>query len=516
MIRTADVLVGVLNREADGDVGGTNIVVMMRVAIIHYHLRPGGVTRVIQQTLDALDTTNASIKTVTLTGEPPHADMPVEPYAVVEWLRYGATPHAPAPQLAAELRAAATQALGGRPDIWHIHNHALGKNLTLPAVVSYLAEQGERLLLHLHDFAEDGRPANYRLLQEISAPLYPQGTHVYYGVLNQRDHRFLQAAGIPENQLRDLPNPIHRQPHTDSPPAPGVSKLCFDGQSRALTLPLILYPVRGIRRKNLGEFLLWVALAEHGETFAISRAPQNPAEQPRYTEWVALAESLRLPVAFGIGERWPGTFDSLMAAASAIITTSVAEGFGLTFLEPWLADRVVVGRKLPEITTEFEQAGIDLSCLYDRLEIPLNWIGRERIEDEIRRALPPVYAAYGRAATPDDIRCAVNAAIRDDMVDMGRLSETLQQDVIRQVAQSAAKRDEVSPNRLLTGNNKTDQIQQNRETIERRFHLAAYGIRLLRIYEELAAAPVSALPPLDRQRLLDQFLAPERFCLLRT
>ena len=490
----------------------------MRVAIVHYHLRPGGVTRVIQQTLAAFAAANNAIRTVVLAGEPPQADMPVEPFAVVEWLRYGATLHAPVAQLADELRAAATQALGGRPDIWHIHNHALGKNLTLPAVVAHLAEQGERMLLHFHDFAEDGRPANYRLLQALSAPLYPQGTHVAYGVLNQRDHRFLAAAGVPETQLRDLPNPIHFT--SPQPLSEGEGKMLspprWGGDGGGVFETLILYPVRGIRRKNLGEFLLWAAFAEPGERFALTRAPQNPAEQPRYAEWVALAEALRLPVIFDLGKQWPGTFDSLIAAASAIVTTSVAEGFGLTFLEPWLADRVVVGRKLPEITDEFEQAGIDLSDLYDRLWIPLEWIGRERLEQEIRNALPPVYAAYGRAATPDDMRRAVNAAISGEMVDMGRLSETLQQEVIRQAAQSAAQRADIRPNRLLSERDDAKRIQRNRETIEGRYHLAGYGARLLRIYDELAAAPVAALPPLDPQRLLDQFLAPERFCLLRT
>ncbi|GAK52812.1 group 1 glycosyl transferase [Candidatus Moduliflexus flocculans] len=503
---------------------------MVRVAIVHYHLHPGGVTRVIQQTLAALAAANSAIRTVTLTGEPPQADMPIEPYVVVEWLRYGTTLHAPISRLADELRAAATQALGGRPDIWHIHNHALGKNLTLPAVVAHLAEQGERLLLHIHDFAEDGRPANYRLLQALCAPLplYPQGTHVMYGVLNQRDHRFLAAAGVSEAQLRDLPNPIHRE--AVSPPGKGKGWF-VDGATSTLSrtppqpLPggeyggferLILYSVRGIRRKNLGEFLLWSALAESDETFALTRAPQNPAEQPRYAEWVALAEALRLPVTFDLGKQWAGTFDSLIAAASAIMTTSVAEGFGLTFLEPWLADREVVGRKLPEITAEFEQAGIDLSGLYDHLWIPLEWIGRERFEQEIRNALPPVYAAYSRVATPDDMRRAVNAAINGDMVDMGRLSETLQQDVISQATQSAAKRAEIRPARLLTEGKQTERIRRNREIIERQFHLSGYGARLRRIYEDLAAAPITALPPLDPQRLLDQFLAPERFCLLRT
>ena len=56
----------------------------MRVAIVHYHLRPGGVTRVIQQSLTALDVeSSAEFRCVVLAGEPPQATMPVPNVAVI-------------------------------------------------------------------------------------------------------------------------------------------------------------------------------------------------------------------------------------------------------------------------------------------------------------------------------------------------------------------------------------------------------------------------------------------------
>ena len=51
------------------------------------------------------------------------------------------------------------------------------------------------------------------------------------------------------------------------------------------TPPLLLYPVRGIRRKNLGEFLLLTALAPEGTRFAVTRAPLNPAAKPVHDDW---------------------------------------------------------------------------------------------------------------------------------------------------------------------------------------------------------------------------------------
>ena len=42
-----------------------------------------------------------------------------------------------------------------------------------------------------------------------------------------------------------------------------------------------------------------------------------------------------------------------MASAHRLVTTSVAEGFGLAFLEPWLFGKGLLGRNLPEITVDF-------------------------------------------------------------------------------------------------------------------------------------------------------------------
>ncbi len=130
----------------------------MKIAIVHYHLRTGGVTRVVRHALDA--PTGSDMAVAVLSGEPPADPMPpgvrVE---IVPELAYESA-FAGDPRAAAEiLQAAATKALGGPPDVWHIHNHALGKNRFLPMATAGLAEQGCRLLLQIHDFAEDGRPA---------------------------------------------------------------------------------------------------------------------------------------------------------------------------------------------------------------------------------------------------------------------------------------------------------------------------------------------------------------------
>ena len=59
-------------------------------------------------------------------------------------------------------------------------------------------------------------------------------------------------------------------------------------------------------------------------------------------------------------------------------------------------------------------------------------------------------------------------------------------------------------------------IRQNRTIVAEQFNLRHYGEHLADIYRTVAGSGVSSLEPLDASLLLDKFLAPERFCLLRT
>ena len=414
----------------------------------------------------------------------------------------------------ADLEAAATRILGGTPDLWHIHNHALGKNAIVPTLVKHLAEQGRKVLLQPHDFAEDGRPENYRFLRQHVAQgdarklgecLYPQGTHVHYALINRRDWRFLQIAGVPERQLHYLPNAVGTE--TDDV-VDARKKPAFDGR-------LFFYPARAIRRKNIGEFLLWAALAEQDDLFAIARAPKNPLARPTYDDWVACAQRLKLPVRFGLGEIWPGSFSSLLQAAHTLVSTSVAEGFGLAFLEPWVAGRPLVGRKLPEITDEFEHAGLDLSNLYTQLQVPLDWIGKDRFLTTLHTEFTRMYAAYGRLMQPDYPDRVLAAACTHGRVDFGRLDEVLQRLVIERLVHSAGARTEILPATLMPAE-PLSAIAPNRQVVERQFHLLEYGRRLQTMYHTIAESPAESGPAMNADYLLEEFLAPERFCLLRT
>jgi hypothetical protein len=102
-------------------------------------------------------------------------------------------------------------------------------------------------------------------------------------------------------------------------------------------------------------------------------------------------------------------------------------------------------------------------------------------------------------------------------VDFGRLDEALQERLVQRVAESAYAVGELDPDcRLSMPEYPFERIQKNRAAITAQFSLDRYAERLWRIYQRVAASPTTALRALDGQRILQQFLAPERLWLLRT
>jgi glycosyltransferase involved in cell wall biosynthesis len=484
----------------------------MRIVIGHFHLQTGGVTRVIEHACAALAASGHEVLVVA--GEAPRHPLPASAgFARIPSLTYEERRPALGPEaLAAELQRSARDHFGAPPDLWHLHNHALGKNLALPGALVALARRGHRLLLQPHDFAEDGRPALYdRLLRgtgggdagRLSALLYPQAPQIHYAVLNSRDRAFLEAAGVTAERLHLLPNAVSLPPSTQALPHPFGSRRLW------------LYPTRAIRRKNLGELLLWSLTATGDDLLAATQAPQNPAEQPRYRRWKALAQELGLPVAFELGSR-VADFPALLASAHGLVTTSVAEGFGLAFLEPWLVGRPLAGRDIPEITADFAAAGLDLGGLYERLEVPLDLLDETGLRRRMGAALRSSLAAYGRGETPAQMDRLWRHVVRDGRLDFGRLDETAQEEVIRRLAADPGEAARLRPATLAPGTD-ARAIAYNRALVEERYSIAGYGRRLAEIYDALLSESASAsLGAANGDALLDRFLDPQRLWLLRT
>ncbi|MGC1274602.1 MAG: hypothetical protein WBC44_12930 [Planctomycetaceae bacterium] len=506
----------------------------MNLAILHFHLNPGGVTRVIENHLLAIDAASTQPTRVAIlhggrtvgwsddfrtrllgTHVSLHA-VPGLDYDDGQLLAPGT------------LAAAIREVLAGlnfRPDdtVLHVHNHSLGKNLSLPGAVTQLASEGWRLLLQIHDFAEDFRPANYRRLATAfratnATTCYPQAPQIHYAALNGRDRDLLASAGVAEERLHRLPNPV---------PFPAVAedrraarRLLADKFDVGIEQRYTFYPVRGIRRKNVGEAMLLSLLDDREAVYGLALDPLNPAEKPFFDRWRRLVDELKCPLRFATSEIERGglSFAENLAAADTAVTTSVAEGFGMAFLEPWLAELPLCGRDLPEITVDFRAAGVQLDGLYDRLAVPLDWVGTERFADAFRTAGEALLAAYNRPPQPMRTWLAVfDRKTAGGMVDFGDLDEELQEDVLRRVAKSHACRDELrSLNRHLTDVPDAATMTDNAEYIRATYSPERIGRQLIDIYRRLLNANFGAIDELDHSGLiLDRLLDLGRIRLIR-
>ena len=480
----------------------------MKIAIVHYHLQPGGVTRVIENTLQAWEENGTEIEAVALSGRAYPGDR-LPDTRVVQGLDYTSPRDAVDPRVLTErLRASAKDALGQTPDLWHIHNHSLGKNPSLTAAVSLLAESGERILLHPHDFAEDGRPGNYLSLSEVYQRAYPTGPTIHYAALNQRDRGFLA------HMLKDSSSPVHLLANAVPPSTP----FSESQEEKILDLPenLLLYPVRAVRRKNLGELAL-LASSHQDFHFANSLGPTNPEFTPVFEDWKQFGKELGLPLTYGLGEHTDASFPEMVGHAQSILSVSVAEGFGLGFLEPWTFGKGLCGRNLPDITSDFAELGVSLANLYDRLPIPLDCIPSvSQVKATIQSALAQFYLDYQEELPEDGTEIAFQSMVENDCIDFGRLDERNQRGIIRSVAQSPELQQGIQKHsglEVLSG----EIIDRNRQAVTEQFSLSSYAERTLNIYQELLATDNGTQCQFaNGQLLLDQYLSPTRLNLLRT
>ena len=462
----------------------------MRIVMVHYHLKPGGVTSVIRRQTEALA---GLAEVLVVSGEPPGTDFPAS-VAVVPGLAYDLrrAPHWSATLIADRICDAIAKRWPRGCHLVHIHNPTLAKNRLLPEVLEQLQQRRLQLLLQIHDFAEDARPGAY------SPAPYPADCH--YAVLNRRDRNILQAAGLRADGVHLLPNEVAAPRGGDPGMPPGRH---------------VLYPVRAIRRKNIGEAILLSLFLPPAVHLAVTLPPNSPADMDAYRFWQGFVHRHRLAVQWEVGRRQD--FGTLVQTARFLITTSIAEGFGFAFLEPWRAGKWLWGRRLAPVCADFSDNGVDLSHLYTVLQAPTAWFDRRRWRNRWQKAMANAEAAFGRRSDPEAVRAAFERLAASERIDFGLLDEPLQAEVIARCVKTVADREHLaSLNPGLTAMappaDAKARIAANAVAVGRHYGAAAIGRRLRAVYQ---AAQKPIRQAVDKTRLLDSFLDLDRFSLLR-
>ncbi len=465
----------------------------MNIGIIHYHLKPGGVTTVINQHIRATRDQNDFL---IITGEnPPDGQAPAS-VCVIPEIGYDHRDGRPAcqdPEATADAVISRLKERWDRGcDVLHIHNPLLAKNARFLKTIKALAAKGQRLLLQIHDFAENGRPGSY-----YADETYPENCHL--AVINTRDRYILIDVGARPEGVHYIANAVSTLPGPEQMPDPEA---------------VVLYPVRAIRRKNIGEAILLSMFFENREALAITLPPNSPVDFPPYNGWRSFCKANGINVLFEASSRH--SFPEWVAACRGMISTSITEGFGFAFLEPWTAEKPLSGRKLPDLCADFEAAGMGLDHLYSRLAVPCEWLDRPVLKEKIRRAVAAGHHAYGLPPAGNTMADFLALADRET-IDFGMLDETLQKQVIARVLKSPADRQRlILENPFLEhfGHSvKPEAIARNNRVIREKFNEKRCGEQLMAAYRRTVAEPVSHR--LDQKRLLSRFFNPDYFSLLQ-
>jgi glycosyltransferase involved in cell wall biosynthesis len=432
-----------------------------------------------------------------ITGDEPPAEAPFSGICVkaLQYDRSGTVPSRDLAEAARNLADSLLRAMeshwGTPADIIHVHNPLIQKNAALVPALNILISRGLRFLLQNHDLAEDFRPDVY-----IAHDEYPENCH--YAVINSRDYSFLHRAGLKTSGLHLLPNEVFP---LDA--EPGLERKRY------------LYPVRAIKRKNLGEALFLSLFIPRGKTIAITLPPNSEKDNRVYRFWVKLAEELKLPVEFGIGST--DTFPRIIGSAYCVITTSVKEGFGFSFLEPWTAGRAVIGRRIDYVCKDFEEAGVQFDSLYSSINIPMVYISQTMLRKKMDHTIAGVYDAFGLEPPHYIINMLNDELFSRDDLDFGRMDEESQEYIIRtMVSNEAVFRDIAEVNPFLRGlaewQPDEDLITRNREVISNAYGRERTRQKIREIYQAVYAAPV--VHKISKTMLLELYLDPLRLSLV--
>jgi len=463
----------------------------MKIAFVHYHLKTGGVTTVLKQQLAALA---QDCETMVFTGVPPEKAWPADIVHIPELAYSNVHQKEPDPGAVAQIiRREIHSRFKGPCDVLHVHNPTLAKNRYFLKILNALQQSGVKLLLQIHDFAEDGRPQAY------FSDAYPADCH--YAVINSRDYEALLRAGLCKKGLHLLANSVNPRP--------------FEGTSKAIR-PVAVYPVRAIRRKNVGEAILLSLFFRAGEPLSITLPPNSPQDIQSYRAWKLFVSDHHLRVAFDSGVHHE--FETMVGSAGFLITTSITEGFGFSFLEPWLFEKLLWGRKLPDICRDFERHGLDLEHLYTRLQVPVDWIGFRQFYQKWRLCVLNTCAVFNFPMTETLVQKSFDAITRDATIDFGLLDEASQKRVILRLISNQTDSAKLTLlNSFLQGPagvpDAAGLIETNKQAIEKNYGPAIYRQKLLEIYRRVSRSQVNQ--KIDKQVLVAEFLDLEKFSLLK-
>jgi len=467
------------------------------------------------------------------------------------------------------------------PYILHAHNISLGKNPLATLAFWTIADIARQenlplwLINQVHDFAENNRPDRMEAFYTCTGTydeafarhlMYRDAANVLYLTINRVDIETLRMLGIHPGRIFLLPDPIDIEKLTQKAlweeeewkreglPS-GDYKEAFahalqdvassTSQIFDPSLPALLSPVKVMRRKNVLESILLITLFQRmGSRFQLLVSLEaNSSPDIKYANRLKqFVSEHSLPVLVGFGNRLvtggkqrvirdqkPELFSlsDMIAFSKAVLTTSVMEGFGFVYHEGWLCGRPVIGRKIPEIVSDFEANGMNFNHMYDRLVVPLSDFPdfEKRLNAAYKRQVRIKITQEGKKLTLPPIQDIINAKILDTGgekgVDFADLDVEMQLEVIEGCLASSQLADKLIDRNpvfsLMIGvidESANDLIERNRVAVKAHYSLEATARRLEHLFEIGDSKYQGIVQPEDHAAVLHKYHNPDRIRLL--
>ena len=365
----------------------------MHLALVHYHLRPGGVRRVLEQATPwILDKTLGRQGRVTLLCGEARDRAWIAAFAeriapaklvLVEHpaLGYTAEWSGPRSDLLLGVRSAIREALeetpAGETIVW-AHNLGVGRNPVLAGELAAACHQRSvPLVAHHHDWWFDNRWPRWaemralglRTLRQAAEKLFPPHPEIRHAAINGADARILRRR-LPR---RSFWAPNLAEPDSAAPPERVETARRWLAERLGEKNPIVwLVPCRLLRRKNAAEALLLARWLRPEAWLVVTGGASSSEETPYSRMLCAAANQWGWKLKIGILQNAPKPAPSvaeLLAASETALLTSLQEGFGLGYLEAAAAGRPLIARALPNIMPDLEQFGFRFPHSYKEIWI---------------------------------------------------------------------------------------------------------------------------------------------------
>lgn len=357
------------------------------LVVVHYHLRPGGVRRVIEVTLPAIVAAMPSLDRVTIiVGEADRDGWLDSLRANISGVTFELRANASigyfselkvGPEAAREdVRKFLQDVVNSDVEtlVW-AHNMGLARNLLLARELAEVASGPmTRLVSHHHDFWFENRwsrwpefsPCGAESLDDVARCVFSSEANVAFATINRFDLQGIQRHA--KHQSAWLPNPADME----SVDAREDRQLAADWLAGQLgdRGPVWVFPTRFLRRKNIAEAML-LAQWMRPDGWLVTTAAASSADEVEYFERISRfvqehGKRCRFAILASGGEPCP-LVEQVVAAGEAVIVTSIQEGFGLPYLEAAAMGKPLVARSLPNVTPDLRQLGLRFSNTYKEI-----------------------------------------------------------------------------------------------------------------------------------------------------